>query len=319
MSSILSVDNQLFALARRGRRLPHLLVAVPLSFAFLILAQIAGGVLLLLPNLAAVIFQSAPFSPASLLPTTASGQVLLLVFSFGPIFLTLWLWLFLFEKRPLWTLGLRRAGALRNYLRGLLIGLLMFAAAVGVSALLGYIAFEKGDPQSQGLAALDGVLLVFLGWTVQGPAEEALTRGWLLPVIGARYRPWLGVAISAVIFTVYHSFNPGLNPIAMLNLLLFGIFAALFALYEGGLWGVFSIHAVWNWAQGNVFGLEVSGLASPGGTLLNLVETGPDAVTGGAFGPEGGLAVTLVVIVSTVILILWASWKSRVNKLDEAS
>jgi membrane protease YdiL (CAAX protease family) len=110
--------------------------------------------------------------------------------------------------------------------------------------------------------------------------------------------------ISALVFAVYHSLNPNLSPIAFLNLFLFGVLTAFYALYEGGLWGVFGIHAAWNWAQGNIFGLEVSGIPPAGGTLFNLMETGPDAITGGQFGPEGGLAVTAVLIVSSIIVWL---------------
>jgi membrane protease YdiL (CAAX protease family) len=195
-------------------------------------------------------------------------------------------------------MGLEWAGAGLKYLRGFLIGVVMFAVSIGISAAFGYIAFETGGSGSQGLAALGGVLLVYLGWTVQGPAEEALTRGWLLPVIGARYKPWLGVLVSSGIFTILHLLNPNVGPVAVLNLFLFGVFAALYALYEGGLWGVFSLHAAWNWAQGNLFGFEVSGGYASGVTVFNLMEVGPDLVTGGAFGPEGGLAVTAVLLVS---------------------
>ena len=104
-------------------------------------------------------------------------------------------------------IGLEWSGAWQKYLRGLLVGLVMFVAAIGISAAFGYIAVEEVDPQQQGLAALGGVLLVFLGRTVQGPAEEALTRGWLLPVIGARYRPLLGVIISSAILSLLFSLS----------------------------------------------------------------------------------------------------------------
>jgi len=58
---------------------------------------------------------------------------------------------------------------------------------------------------------------------VQGPAEEVLFRGWLLPVIGARYLPWIGVLVSSLIFSLAHagsmSYAP-LVPLALLNLFL---------------------------------------------------------------------------------------------------
>jgi membrane protease YdiL (CAAX protease family) len=334
MNTLLNPNNHLFNLARTGQRLPHILVAVPLSFVIILVASIVGGIIAILINLS-LVFLTGELTPAELdfsdsatmltliMPDTALEQVIFLVFSFGPIFLLLWLWLASFEKRPLSSTGMEQRGSGKKYLRGLGVGLLMFAASVGVSALLGYIAFEEGPPQQQGMAALAGVLLVFLGWTVQGPAEELITRGWLLPVIGARYKPWLGIILSSVIFAAFHGLNfIGLDislpliGLALLNLFLFGLFAALYTLYEGGLWGVFGIHAVWNWAQGNLFGFEVSGQAAAGGTLFNFMEIGPDVITGGPFGPEGGLAVTIVLIISCALVWWLAPTHQRIEEIN---
>jgi uncharacterized protein len=193
--------------------------------------------------------------------------------------------------------------------------LIFFSAAVAVMAACGYVAPEQGPVQSQGLGAVGGVLSVLAGWAVQGAAEEVVCRGWVLPVIGARYRAWLGVLVSSLVFTILHGLNPNLSAVALLNLFLVGFFLALYALAEGGLWGVCAWHTAWNWAQGNVFGLEVSGMRTAGGMLLNLVETGPDVVTGGAFGPEGGLAVTLVMGLGIGALLLF---RGRAAKLVRA-
>jgi membrane protease YdiL (CAAX protease family) len=311
MNSILNPNNHIFELARSGLRLPHGIVAVVLSFVFVLAAQFIGGgpaifiiVALSLQGDVQTAFERPDDLMQLALPDTVLERTILLTLAFAPIFLLLWAWLKWYEKRPFWTLGLEWQGVWFKYLRGLLVGLVMFAGSVGISAVFGFMAFEEQGPQPQGLAALGGVLLVFVGWTVQGPAEEALARGWLLPVIGARHKPLWGIVISALVFAVYHSLNPNLSPIAFLNLFLFGVLTAFYALYEGGLWGVFGIHAAWNWAQGNIFGLEVSGIPPAGGTLFNLMETGPDAITGGQFGPEGGLAVTAVLIVSSIIVWL---------------
>lgn len=310
MRSLLSPTNHMFEMARSGRRRPHILLAIVLVFVFVFGAQLTGGTLaialiaLLSLNEMGAIDTTNPNALINwLMPNNAVEQTILLVLAFGPLFILLWLWLKLFEKRPLWTIGLERDGALMKYGRGFLVGMLMFGSAVAISGALGFLDTEQGNPQKQGLTALAGVLLVYIGWTVQGPAEEALSRGWLMPVIGARYRPWLGVIISSLIFAGLHSLNPNLGPIAVLNLFLFGLFTALYALYEGGLWGVFSIHAVWNWVQGNLLGLQVSGALAPGGTLFNLREVGPDLVTGGAFGPEGGLAVTTVLVIGVIVIL----------------
>ncbi len=314
MNLMFDSKNHLFELARSGQRLPHGVVAVLLSFVFVLAAQFLGGIpaLLIIAALSmAGADQESLANPEALgqllLPDTALELTLLLILSFAPLFLLLWAWLKWYEKRPFWTMGLERSGAWFKYLRGLLVGLGMFAVSVGLSAGLGFMAFEEGTAQPQGLAALGGVLLVFLGWMVQGPAEEVLARGWLLPVIGARYKPWGGIIISAVVFAVYHSLNPNVSPVAFLNLFLFGVFTAFYVLSEGSLWGIFGIHTAWNWAQGNLFGLQVSGIPPAAGSLFNLMEAGPDVVTGGPFGPEGGLAVTAVLVVSTV----WVWWVNR--------
>ncbi|MBI2333911.1 MAG: CPBP family intramembrane metalloprotease, partial [Chloroflexi bacterium] len=230
-----------------------------------------------------------------------------LIFAFALIYFILWAWLRFVEKRHFWTLGYELKDATAHYARGVLIGAVMFAGAVGILALFGSVSFEQGEPSQQGLAALGGVMLVLIGWVIQGGAEEVLMRGWVLPVIGARYKPWIGLLISSLIFALLHGLNPGLSTIALINLALFGVFAGLYAMREGSMWGISALHSVWNWVQGNFFGFQVSGMDASGGTLLNLMETGADWFTGGTFGPEGGLAVTIVLVISIAITLFWKS------------
>mgnify|MGYP000380327355 CR=1 FL=1 len=316
MKRLFQSHHHFFELARTGYRLPAFLpskaitifdyiypiLALLLSISFLIISQVIG-----------TIFTALWFSPfassetsnlGAFIPETAVELMASLIATFGPLFLILAIWLLLFEKRQLWTIGLERKQALYYYLRGLLVGVLMLASAVGISAAFGYIAFEEGNPQTQGIAALGGVGIIFLGWMVQGAAEELLTRGWLLQVIGSRYHPVIGIFLSSLLFALLHGLNPNVSAIGLLNIFLFGVFAALYTLYEGGLWGIFSIHSAWNWAQGNLFGFQVSGLEEVGNTAINLMEVGPDMITGGPFGPEGGLAATIVLLTSSVLVLI---------------
>ena len=295
-TSVLAPDNHLFALARRGRRLTHGLLAavVALPFATVPASLLALPVFLLLRGLG----PSANASPL----ISAVGFVLLLVAAFLPVILVVGLWVTRYEGRPVWTLGLEPGRALRHYARGALAGLLLFGAAIAIMAVLGFTAPERGDPAQA--SALGGVMLVAVGWAIQGAAEEILCRGWLLPAVGARHGPWLGLLVSSLVFAALHALNPNVGLLALGNLFLFGLFTALYALGEGGLWGVCALHAVWNWAQGNLFGFEVSGSAVPGGILVDLMETGPDEITGGPFGPEGGLAVTAVLLLGIALLLV---------------
>ncbi len=278
-----------------------------MTAAFVFTGALVGGLPIQLGLMA--IFPDGRKSLADQPFLAGLATALILVGAFGAALVLLWGWLKWVEKRPFWTLGFERDGALMKYGRGILVGLAMFVASLGLSAALGYIAPETVNPQREGWAALGGVLIIFLGWMMQGAAEETLMRGWLMSVVGARYRPWIGVLVSSLVFAILHGLNPNISLLPLINLFLFGIFAALYALWEGGLWGIAAQHAAWNWVQGNLFGMEVSG-SGGGPILLNLQETEPDLITGGAFGPEGGLAVTAMLIIAIAALAALQARKS---------
>jgi membrane protease YdiL (CAAX protease family) len=140
-----------------------------------------------------------------------------------------------------------------------------------------------------------------------------MARGWMLQAMGARIRPWVGVLVSSLLFSVMHILNPNFSWIATLNIFLVGLFYALFVLWEEGIWGVCGMHAAWNWAQGNIFGFEVSGIPLNGVTLFNLKSVGPEIFTGGPFGPEGGLGATVILMLSILAVVWLLDRKSKVD------
>ena len=291
MQALLSPQNHLLALARSGRRSTHPILAVVVSVCVVFLAAVLGGgvaQLLLLP----------------LLPSPW-GMGALLVIAFGLMYLFLGAWLHWFEGRAFATLGFERPGALARIGRGAALGVAMFALTLLLVAMLGGVALARDPQQSTGLAALGAVLVALVGYCVQGPAEEVIFRGWLLPAIGARSQPWIGVAVSSLLFAVFHGLNPGITLLAFVNLALFGLFLALWALAEGGLWGVCAWHALWNWSQGSLFGLQVSGNeVSP--SLLALQPVGAPLVSGGEFGVEASVVATVVLLLGSLAAVLVA-------------
>lgn len=311
LDRLLSQENHLIVLARSGR------LRWPSSgqkwypYAVLLFGMVSpfvGQLLILVPLL--LFFQIVGWeSPQTLWPkfNPDAGMSVQLVLSFAPLYLLVWAWVRVIEQRPLRTTGLERPGWLFKYVRGLVVGLILFSSAIGVMALFGWVALEVAPRNVFRWSAIAGALLVFIGWMVQGGAEEILTRGFLLPIVSVRWGVPLGILTSSTLFALLHSFNPHLNPIALLNLFLFGVFTALYALQEGGIWGVFAIHSIWNWAQGNVYGFEVSGQTFDSSVVVNLMETGPDWLTGGSFGPEGGVVVTLVLLLGLLYTIYGAA------------
>ncbi len=307
-TTIFNSENKLLIQARSGKRLLPFWVIVPVAFLIPVLSAF-GGILSGMFNVLsqADLAELRHLSRGELLslvyPQTALEQIVFLASSFGGIFLLLWLWVRWVEKRPFVSLGVVAGGATVKFGRGMLVGGGLFSLAVGIPWAMGFFRLD-------GLPLLRiGAVLVLLGWLVQGSAEELVFRGWVLPVLSARYGVWVGVPVSAAMFAAMHGLNPHMNVLAVLNLFLFGVFAAVYTLQEERVWGVFGIHAMWNWVQGNVFGLPVSGAPAVGGSLLLLRETGPDWLTGGLFGPEGGVAVLVVLGVALAGLIYFDGYK----------
>ncbi len=314
--TLLANQNQLFDLANKnGLRLPGGLspnarkwadrLYPLLAIVFSLVTPLVAGIFAVAPVLVLMAIESS--SPSGSI--SANWQLLaVLVGSFLPIYFIVWVWVWLFEKRHLWTLGLEKRGAVWKYLRGGFFGLVLFSAVVALLALFGAVRTVNRTSSFQfaELLAVGGLLA---GWIIQGGAEEVLARGFLLPVVGSRYGTVLGIIVSSLVFSTWHLLNPNLSWLAVINLALYGVFAAFYALYEGGIWGVCAFHSVWNWVQGNIFGFEVSGGAFGGSTIMSLQEAGPDWFTGGKFGPEGGLAVTIVLITACVWLIIASARK----------
>lgn len=309
---LLAPDNPLFNLARTGRlRLPKSwLEKRPLLIDKILYPIAVIFFAFMAPQISAVLGLPLTIQGFSLNDSQPDlGFALILTGSFLPLFFLVWLWLRVVEKRALWTTGMTRP-LIKPYLRGLGIGVLLFASAVLLLGLLGFLEVENTHQGRELWLSMAGIFMVLFGWVIQGAAEEILARGFLMPILGVRWGPAAGVIISSLLFSALHLLNPNLNFISLFNLFLFGLFAALYALFEGGLWGVFAIHAVWNWAQGNIFGFSVSGLELQSSILLDLIEAGPDWATGGYFGPEGGVLVTFILLSGIITLALLSRRKT---------
>ena len=204
-------NSRLFDLARQAKRLTHIAVVIPLSFLFALISQLGAIPLFIIMGSMYGITEDGISMQGTSALEAGFWMSLQLITSFALIYVILWAWLKFFEKRPFWTLGYEFKNALMQYGRGFLFGILIFGGAVGILAASGSVTFEQGDPAQQGMAALGGVALVLIGWVVQGGAEEVLIRGWALPVIGARYKPWIGLLVSSLIFAGLHGLNPGVS------------------------------------------------------------------------------------------------------------
>ena len=197
----------------------------------------------------------------------------------------------------------------KNYCLGFLFGFLMMTATVGIMRLTGQLTFGGFNLSVSGLGAF--IFNLFM-WFPQGASEELMFRGYMIPAFNKRYKTAVGVVVSSILFSAFHSLNPGFTPLASVNLALIAVLFALIYLLTGDIWMTSAMHTAWNLTQGNIYGLQVSGnLAS--NTVVKIVydSNANPVITGGTFGPEGGLATTAVTCVCMVIVIALLISKSR--------
>jgi hypothetical protein len=136
---------------------------------------------------------------------------------------------------------------------------------------------------------------------MQSSTEEILMRGYLLQTSALQLPGWLAILIGGLIFSGVHLLE-GLLPVAFVNIILYATLASFVALRQGSLWMVCGIHTGWNWFQGNVFNVPVSDNPYATGIFhFRPVETSPEWLNGGSFGPENSLVVTTVWGIATIL------------------
>lgn len=221
------------------------------------------------------------------------------LFSFVIILLLFIFWVKVIEKNPLSTLGFVR----RNWLKYLGWGIMLSLLQMGVIALVyqvsGIGSFELNELSLEPILFILGL---FPFWLLQGGTEEVATRGWLLTRIAARTNLPLAIGISSSLFGILHLGNSGVTFLSLLNIILDGVLAALLFIYTDSIWLVVAQHGTWNYVQGNLLGFQVSGTGADASIFSFTMGDGPDWLTGGAFGAEGSIITTLVLLVSLVIV-----------------
>lgn len=220
---------------------------------------------------------------------------------FSSIFMILITMLFckLLQKRRMETLGFVKKDFLKEYGVGLVVGFAIFSAAV-------LLCVVTGSLKLTGFSAsfTPGIFLLFgLGFMIQGMGEEVLLRSCLFVSIGRRYPMWVAVILNALFFAALHLANSGISVLAFLNLTLFGVFASIYFIKRGNIWGIGALHSIWNFVQGNFYGIRVSGIETSCTVLESVTTEGRALIHGGAFGMEGGLAVTVVLVAGTLFLL----------------
>ena len=196
-------------------------------------------------------------------------------------------------------------------LRGFGIGLTIGAASAGL-AMLGAVvlAHSHWSPDQGGLK--DYITQVVKTFVVLAPAalsEEIMFRGVPLIVMAAALgRGTALVLIAGLVFALFHVLNPGATALGLGNIALAGIFLGVAFYAPGGLWTAFGAHLGWN-ATLAALDAPVSGLPF-NIPLLDYCPGDPAWLSGGRFGPEGGLMATVAITAALLVIMRWARKES---------
>lgn len=167
-------------------------------------------------------------------------------------------------------------------------------AILGIGSLIlvatGYISFISATFNINPLL-LEIVIMVLVAFV-----EELLFRGYLLNNLLQSMNKWVALAISSVLFALFHEANPEVTVFAIVNILLAGILLGLNYIFTKNLWFGICFHFAWNYFQGPVLGYDVSGLKLT--SIVQQTITGPEVWTGGPFGFEGSLLCPLLFVVA---------------------
>ena len=162
LKSLFNSNNEFIALARTGKRITHIALAIPFVIVFIIAASVIS------------------FIPGQLIANNFELSKAFIAFynlfvSFGFVIVLVWLWVKFFEKRSFKSLGFVLNGAFKKYMKGFISGLVMLGIVLLLIVVFGQVRLED-NPVTFNLNVLGTIILLLVGYIVQGAAEEIVPK-----------------------------------------------------------------------------------------------------------------------------------------------
>ena len=185
----------------------------------------------------------------------------------------------------------------RHLLLGLIGGAVIFSIAVAVAGALGVYRIV-------GIGSLNGLLAALIVPTIGAAVtEEMFFRGILFRWLEQFGGSWLALLLTSAMFGATHLGNPNATWIGAIGIAFeAGVMLGAAYMLTRSLWLPMGLHAAWNFTQGEVFDIPVSGTEVHG--LVDARLCCNPLLTGGDFGLEASL---IAIIVATAFG-LWLLW-----------
>lgn len=199
---------------------------------------------------------------------------------------------------------LRFHGGAKDLGLGLLLGFTLFTAVVGVATL-------AGDYRIVACCSARQLLIILLDAGIMAAVvEELFFRGILFRWIEEFGGSWAALAITSTFFGLVHINNPGATWFSSLAIAVeAGILLGGAYMLTRSLWMPMGLHAGWNFTQGFIFGVPVSGNPEQG--LVTAKLSGPVLLSGGPFGLEASLIAVVIATAAGICLVILALRKGE--------
>ncbi|HVP55018.1 MAG TPA: type II CAAX endopeptidase family protein [Candidatus Eisenbacteria bacterium] len=208
------------------------------------------------------------------------------------------------RRRPVPELTPRRA--LPELAAGLALGFVLFSTTMAILWAMGVYhpagwGSTKGLAEALSLAAMAGIL------------EELLFRGILFRLSARIVGTWGALLFTSALFGLAHLGNKAATLSSGIAIMLEAgvLLGAAYALTRR-LWLPIGLHIAWNFTEGSIYGMQISGNSAATGLLRGSL-SGPSLLTGGAFGPEASIVAVMVCLVTALLLLYRTAQLSRIE------
>jgi len=212
-----------------------------------------------------------------------------------------WIMLHWIDRRPLTSLGFIGEHAVRDLSIGIALGSSMMAICVAILTASHWAIWLPMFRISFGVVSLGALSMI-----ANTVTQEVLVRGYVQQTFDLELGTRTAVLLSAGVFTLLHA-GVIRTMIPALNLFAAGILLGVAYAVTRNLWLPIGLHFAWNFLQGPILGLLVTGQnVSTGQPMLQV--NGPAIFTGGSFGIEGGLLALIVTVAGVAVVYAITRW-----------
>ena len=212
---------------------------------------------------------------------------------FGTLF-TVWIFQKFVNRESFTSIGLEFSGYKDDFVSGLLLGVGLIALGFGTLYIFNFLSVASIQ-----FSLIDQLFYLSL-FAVVSLNEEIAIRGYILQNLSSSFNKYIALVLSSLVFMIMHIGNPNMSAVPLFNLFLAGLLLGVYCIHKNNLWFPIGAHITWNYFQGPVLGFEVSG--NDVDSIFIQILNGSELITGGEFGFEGSIILTVLMIIGIVYL-----------------